>query len=252
MESLVVDRRDQIIDESIRCRRPVTITHRCPDGWRTFKARISSGHRGDGVLSATIDDRQENLALVVLKPGETVGVSFRLGHRKCMFSSSVRDSSLQGETLLVRMKWPEQLQQLQRRVFERAAAPRASVIAVRFWLEQEGGDSTAERVVRHGQLEDISAGGMRIRVADATDVMMGAAYRCVFAPRQGAPPFVLDATLRHREAADQGRAALGFQFLGLETSVEGRRTLERLAVLVSQFHRGSGRRRPRSGGSEPE
>jgi hypothetical protein len=48
---------------------------------------------------------------------------------------------------------------------------------------------------------------------------------------------VLDAVLRHREAAEQGRASLGFQFVGMETTPEGLRLLDRLVRIVNHFQR---------------
>jgi hypothetical protein len=118
---------------------------------------------------------------------------------------------------------------------------------VRFWREAAGGDaSTDARNVRHGQLEDISAGGMRIKVADPKDVSLDRTYRCVFTPRPGKPSLVLDAVLRHREAVDQGRASLGFQFVGMEATPEGLRLLDRLVRIVNHFQR-SNARDPQSG-----
>jgi hypothetical protein len=133
---------------------------------------------------------------------------------------------------------------LQRRAYERAAPPHGTIVPVRFWREMPQGESAPEtRVVRHGQLEDLSCGGIRIKVSDAQDIAMGCTYRCVFAPRPGKPAVVLEGILRHREAAEHGRASLGFQFVGLETSVEGLRTLDRLARVVSHFQRSHGRPR---------
>jgi hypothetical protein len=78
---------------------------------------------------------------------------------------------------------------------------------------------------------------MRIKVADSKEVQLDRTYRCVFSPRAGKPSLVLDAVLRHREAGDQGRAALGFQFVGMETTQDGLRLLDRLVRIVNHFQR---------------
>lgn len=243
VQGVMSDRLDQILDDSIRNCTPVVLTHRTPAGWRMFKGRFHAGNKLDGDVSVQIPLTAEFDQACTPKPGETIGVTFRLGHRKCMSSSTILSVHSAEETLTITFKWMDQLQQLQRRVFERAEPPRGTVVAVRFWIEEPGSDlQSQERVVKHGQMEDISAGGMRIKAGETADVVMGATYRCVFTPRQGAPAYLLDATLRHREAGDRGRVSLGFQFVGFETSAEGRKTLERLARLVTQFHRSASRR----------
>jgi hypothetical protein len=106
------------------------------------------------------------------------------------------------------------------------------------WREQPGSDPSLEaRSVRHGQLEDLSVGGMRVKAADPSDFEVGCSYRCVLTPRPGKPALVLETLVRHKEAAEQSRASIGFQFVGLEATQEGRRILDRLAQTVSQFHR---------------
>ncbi len=87
---------------------------------------------------------------------------------------------------------------------------------------------------------------MRIKVADASTIEVGVNYRCTFTPRADKPTFVVDALLRHKEAVGQGRISLGFQFVGLEATDEGRRQLDRLARLAHRFKRTHTRgRKPR-------
>jgi len=78
---------------------------------------------------------------------------------------------------------------------------------------------------------------MRIKVADSKEVQIDRTYRCVFTPRSGKPSLVLDAVLRHREAVNQGRASLGFQFVGMETTHDGLHLLDRLVRIVNHFQR---------------
>lgn len=222
----------QIIEESIQRRVHVVLTYRGAEGWRTYKSQFAAGPAPHGALVVVVERAGESAPAPPV--GQTVGVSFRLGHKKCMFSSTVRSLESAQAGLLVTLLWPESIQQLQRRAFERVAPPSGTVIAVRFWPTDETG---GERQVRHGQLEDLSAGGMRLKVADAAQVVPGGAYQCVFAHRPGAAALLLEATLLHREAADQRRASLGFHFIGLETTPEGRLLLDRLARIVSQFQR---------------
>jgi hypothetical protein len=239
------ERHDQVLEDAVRDERPLVLTYNSDAGWRTFKAVFVSGPAVSSGILVKLEPAADGVVGNLPTPGKTLGGTFRLGHKKCMFSTALMSVQRQGDDALWVIRRPEQLQQLQRRAYERAAPPKGSVIAVRFWREAAGGDvSTDARNVRHGQLEDISAGGMRIKVADPKDVSLDRTYRCVFTPRPGKPSLVLDAVLRHREAVDQGRASLGFQFVGMEATPEGLRLLDRLVRIVNHFQRSNARDLP--------
>ena len=256
--AVAADERDQILRDAVSHQWRTVLTRRTSEGWRTYKSTFASGSRASETIVVSVGSHncgtdfsagQGTLENPVpqhgLQPGETLGVTFRLGHKNCMFSSVLQSVEQGKETALFGLRWPDHLHQLQRRAYNRVSPPKGSVVAVRFWHEDTVSDpAKRERTIRHGQLEDVSAGGLRIKVADPKDMQIGQTYRCVFSPRPGAPPLFLEATLRHREAAEQGRASLGFQIIGLQTSPEGRRTLDRLARVVSQFQ--TARRRTRS------
>ncbi len=232
-------RQDQIIQSAIDGRRRLLLTHQCPDGWRTFKGEFVAGSRSSRVILTKVSLPGDNGQMLLLKPGEPLGAAFRFGHKKCLFGTTLEDLQRRTDEALITMRWPGQIEQIQRRAFERAQLPRGTVIAVRYWQsDQSCGSTGLGRRVRHGQLQDLSAGGMRIKAADLQELEIGRNYRCVFAPRQGKPAFVIDAILRHRETADHGRAAIGFQFIGLEVTSEGREQLKRLARLVHRFKSG--------------
>lgn len=241
------ERCDEILQMSIDRQMRATVTHRSHAGWRSYKATVQSGTKPANTYNLRVYPPAHQLGDPLPDPGSTLGVTFRLGHKKCMLSSRLRCTARQGESIIFTLDWPVQLRQLKRRSFERAAPPAGQSVAVRFWPARAPG--VVGRIVHHGQLEDLSAGGMRIRTADLSNVELDSDYECIFTPRHGSPPIVIEATLRHREAADHGRAALGFKFVGLETTAEGRRTLDRLARIVSRFQRANGKARhkqPRS------
>lgn len=233
---------EEVFANAIREGRQLVLTYNLSDGWRRQKAVFVSGspEMRETVVNAIMPESAPPGLLPT--PGLVVGGSFRLGHKKCLFSASVRCCGAPGKVVPISLTWPDHLSQLQRRAYERATPPRGTVVAVRFWIDTGDHQSLDAREIRHGQLEDISAGGMRLRVADTVGVEMERTYKAVFTPRQGKPALILDAILRHREMVEHGRASLGFQFVGLETSTEGLRTLDRLARLVSTFQRSHMRR----------
>lgn len=237
-QTIARERHDQILEDAIRSERQLVLTHNSSDGWRTYKAAFVSWQApAQNILVKVIGTRdlaERKLPLA----GDVLGATFRVGNKKCMCSTNLVSSHGKAEDLIWAIRRPEQLQQLQRRAYERAAPPKDSVVAVRFWREVAADHVSVDgRDVRYGQLEDISAGGMRIKVADSKEVQIDRTYRCVFTPRPGKPALVLDAVLRHREAVDHGRASLGFQFVGMETTQDGLHLLDRLVRIVNHFQR---------------
>lgn len=227
-------RRDQVLEQVVVRGVHAVLSHHAATGWRTFKAAFASGSRTSNTLSVRLFGPQIASPELFPAPGDRMGVTFRLNHRKCVFNTLVESVQSDTDRVVLNLRWPDHLQQLQRRSFERVEVPRGRVIAVRFWQETPAG---ASRDARHGQLENVSAGGMRIRVSRDFDARIGDAYKCVFSPRPGAPSMILDTRVQHKEVLDEGRASVGLQFLGLEASPEGQRTLDRLARIVHQYQR---------------
>ena len=247
-QTITEERRDEIVEDSIGRQLKTVLTHRLPGGWHTYKSSFVSGNRFSGTIVLSVQLPEDAPGDTLPEPGDSLGITFRLGHKKCMFNAVMQSAIDDDGDLLLTVGWPGTLEQLQRRVYQRAAPPQGAVVAVRFWPEEPGSHASQEtRNVRHGQLEDLSAGGMRLKTGDLTDIEVGLTYRCTFAPQPGAAPIVVDAVLRHHEATDRGRASLGFHFSGLEATPEGRKLLDRIARTVTQFHRSRNRKR----GSRP-
>ena len=241
---LAKTQQDRVLDESAQHERFAVLTHYGPDGWRLLKGRFAQTEGEDAVVHLAIPWPNGNRRTLLPEPGESIGCTFRVGHKKCMFESTVDQTERLSEAASVVLRRPSQIQQLQRRVFERSMPPAGHIIAVRFWREDAGrANDSGLRDIRHGQLQDLSAGGLRIKVSRPQDIEDGAVYRCTFTAKHGKPPFLVDAILRHREAIEDGRASLGFQHIGLEATADGHRTLDRLARLVSHFQRAAQRRR---------
>lgn len=230
--------------DAVAHQRHIVLTQQVSDGWRLFKGKFIAGSGAARSLLVKLAAAPAEAHVPLPEPGESLGAAFRVGHKKCLFSTALESIHRGDDGVSVTLRWPREIQQIQRRVYERAQPPRGSAIAVRFWrIDRPGETGKNERNVKYGQLEDISCGGMRVKATEAVDVEVGCTYRCVFAAKSGKPPFVIDALLRHREAADQGRASLGFQFVGLDATEEGREVLARLARVIARLKRG--RSRPR-------
>lgn len=241
IQTIAGQQQDQILTDSVKPGRHMTLTLNTTQGWKTYKGKFEGGSHMTRTMTAMILLSGSIDHQVLTQKGIQVGCTFRLGHKKCMFSTVVVSTESRSGGLCVTLQWPQEIQQLQRRAYDRTSPPNGSVVAVRFWRDDLPHNATQSRDIRHGQMEDISAGGMRIKIAESTSIDINEIYRCTFAPRPDKPTFVVDALLRHKEAASQGRTSLGFQFVGLEATTEGRRQLDRLARLANRFKRAHSR-----------
>lgn len=241
-------RRDQVLQDSIDRGVRAVIAHRPTDRWLSHKAIFVCGSADSGQLGLHMPPTHDSSASACPKVGDSVGVTFRLNHKKCMFHSLVLALNRQEGDPLLTVRWPGALLQLQRRAYDRATPPRGEIVAVRLWRDDMSRENVSGKAdVRNAQMVDLSAGGLSVTVADDDVFELGATYRCVFTTSPGAPSILLEATLRHRTVDDRQRACLGFQFLGLETTVDGSRVLGRLADAVRTFKNMETRSRRRHG-----
>jgi len=282
-------RRDEIITDAVRRLTPLVVTRQEPTGWRTYKSQFSGCNAADRCLFIDPLTSEEGETSAPPLPGELLGIAFRRGHKKCLFQAMVRavpvSPSVPGDLRGSTVSWPDRLQELQRRVYQRASPPPDRTIRVRFRTttvaptegtsgDKTGGTTTggmangtplamtaatvhpgasgatvtanADAIERAGVMEDLSAGGIRVRCARADGLRVGDNVVVSFSLRSRDPQFDISAAYRHCEPRDDGGYSLGFQFLGLESSSEGQRTLARLARAVTDFQRAALRtRRPR-------
>jgi hypothetical protein len=235
---------DAIVAEAIRSGTPVVLTFRRADGWATFKSSFVPREPSDRCILIAKPPSGS-----AVEPGQRVGVAFRRGHKKCVFTSTVSGSPPPADagTTIV-LGWPEALQQMQRRVYHRAVPPSGETIRVRFWtghVEQPNEDPPSGAAAVDGVLQDVSAGGIRVLTTQAPDLAEDAPVVCSFATGGGRRPFVLNALFRHCESRGDGFSC-GFQFIGLESQKGGTDVLAQLVRVITNYQRAAARQQ--SGG----
>ncbi len=245
LQTICQDDLEALFEPLIRKEGQVSLTYQSPSGWRMLRCSAVSHSRTDRTITVKTSIVDSCGLITLPHAGDVLSFSFRRGHKKCMFHSLLELVERHEDEGFLHVRWPDQLCQLQRRLCERVQPPVTTVIPVRIWAGSSALSSESPaRDAYNGQIEDLSVSGVRIKIARADELELGATYRCAFTPIRGVPAVVVSALLRHREAADHGRACIGLQFIGLEGTPEGRQTLDTLAKSVSQFQRA----RSRSGG----
>jgi len=76
-----------LLADSIERQAQITLTHRYFEGWRQFKSAFVATARGGELIliQAPLMDSTDAVGLPPV--GSTLGVNFRVGHKKCMFET---------------------------------------------------------------------------------------------------------------------------------------------------------------------
>jgi c-di-GMP-binding flagellar brake protein YcgR len=222
---------------------PITITIRHESTWLNFPSRMIT-IVGKSLLvelppvEADVPPHEFMLA-------EKVGISFKLKHHKHVFTATVaglQDFLLEnGEPMKVlALCLPTRMQRLQRRMFYRVGVPPNRVVRASFWLgskEAEPNGTSETTPVWSGRVVNLSAGGFQLLSATALGPMLevgdSVGARLFF--DTGQESAYADAQLRHVVLEAPEQWSIGFQFVGLPQTAEGRETLRFIGQKVSEF-----------------
>jgi c-di-GMP-binding flagellar brake protein YcgR len=232
----------QVILSAAQRKLPLTITVRDGQHWANFQSRVLGTKDHFVLLERPLADQG---ATSVFSTGQSIGVSLKLKHHKYLFLAGVACQPVPsvaeaGEGPLLIVGMPTAMQRLQRRSYIRAAVPAGCVARAAFWVgghkdEPSGTGPTCP--VWSGRVTDLSAGGFSIRTTEdsvkilETGDLVGTRLRFGI----GQEVVYADACVRHLDV-QEGGTLVGFQFLGLEYSDEGKVALQAISLKVNEFH----------------
>jgi len=210
--------------------------------WQTVRVSILKCADQNVIIEAFPDGQTISKNIRINQP---VGLSFRMDFSKYICESTIvgLDSAvLEGQNGKVLLERPHRIEKIPRRAYQRQSVPKDLNIKVLFWhrgfLEKAG--IVPADCYWQGQLADLSAGGLRmIAGLEKRDCFsIGQVFGIQFTPLCYQKPILVEGQLRHlREDKETGTLWMGIEFLGLETSVEGRAVLQRLLETVAEYSR---------------
>ena len=223
---------------------PMTITIRSENSWANLRSR-ALGTRESHLLMEMPPSNEEGVPPHEFVPAERIGVSFKLKHHKHIFAATVvgqrRVVMMDGTELpVLAVVMPTRMQRLQRRAYIRAEVPANRIVRVSYWMggcDSEPAGTSPEHPVWFGQIKNISAGGFQVETdpgsAECLESGDAVGMRLVFC--SSGETVYADAQFRHSEIINNGRALMGFQFLGLTETPEGRVVLQLISAKVSEY-----------------
>jgi hypothetical protein len=237
------------IDESLagaaRKQVPLTITLRDGETWVNLHSRALS-FEGQHLLIEHPREDDES-APREFAPGSKLGLSFKLKHYKHLSSATVKGPAqfaLEDGTSVpcLSICCPLHMQRVQRRAYLRADVPDGKIVRASFWRgskDSEPAGGGPENPVWSGSVGNLSAGGFQLvgsaSLVDALEEGDTVGVRISF----GAGDLTLyaDAMFRHLDQSSPEQCLLGFQFMGLDQTTQGRQALKQIFYKVSEFLR---------------
>jgi c-di-GMP-binding flagellar brake protein YcgR len=228
---------EELLREAVARQSPIALSCRVADGWSGYYSKFLQESRNEKGLLIEYP-WCDGAYLPELVPGQTLGVSFRRGPKRCVFSTiliATRRIALSGSEIpAILIEWPGQIFELQRRLDYRAPVPTDRVIEITTRKRPAAGNSTEPPM--HATLMDVSAGGLSMAFPndnhprwDTDDVI-----ECTFKPDPEQPPLEVIGRVRY---AQQTRHAfrVGIQCYGLEATENGRLILDRMIDLCADY-----------------
>ena len=235
---------------------PATVTVRAGQSWANLHSRMVA-LRDDHLLIAA-PRPHDGQPVREFHPADKVGLSFKLKHHKHVFTATVVGVDRarvgdQDDAPVLTLCFPTRMHRLQRRAFLRVDVPRNRIVRASFWLggcEAEPAGTSPRQPVWAGRVSNISAGGFQVLTQDQPLTLLGVGdvvgVRLAFGT--GDQTVYADALFRHI-IEDGDDLLLGFQFLALAHSRQGRRTLRVISSRVGEFQRESNSGSRRRGAS---
>ena len=242
LEELSAAQAKLVISAAAERRVPLAVTVRCENRWVNLRSTLWAAE--DERLLIEEPQPEQGAPPYEFVPGETIGLSFKLKHYKHVMTSTVeavQPLRLDDGTVVpvLAVSCPSEVHRLQRRAYNRAAVPPNRIVRASFWLggrQAEPSGTSPDRPVWPARVLNVSAGGCQVTteadVANVMDVGDTVGIRIAFGP--GTETFFADAQFRHAEVVSN-QALLGFQFVGLAQTEEGRAALSLISNKVAEY-----------------
>ena len=246
MQDLSIRQIDEAIQGAVERHIPLTLSVQS-DGWVNLHSRFVTVC--DEHLLVELPPREESQSYE-FAPAQKVAMSFKLKHHKYITTARVAEISFWTqengtETKVLVLCFPMQMQRLQRRNFTRVAVPAGRIVRVSFWSGDKESEpaGVGDASVWAGRVVDFSAGGFQTILSEEPELSEGqpVGVRLAFGP--GETSIYADAQYRHGHEREDGLWSLGFQFIGLAHTEQGRDVLRLLGQKMSEFTRFASRAR---------
>ena len=228
------------------------MSHLSRGKWHMTKIVLRSVNGSSLKIEIAPKDRPLPINIQLDQP---VGLTFKYDYNKYLCETNVigfEKSITENFGGMIVLDMPDKIDKMQKRSYFRVNVPRQLKVSALLWHRGYSNDSSEipHKNQWKGSLVDVSAGGMQIAVSldDAKNFKVGQVIGTQFVPLPNEKPLLIEGQIRHiAKTADEKFVCVGLQTIGLEASVDGRKTLKRLGDIVEEYYKIS-----KSGTVKPE
>ncbi len=216
----------------------------------TISRLVNASWQSDTAVIANCSDTKIQLELTGEEPpaarfkvGQTIGVAAKDRYCRLIFNVMVLGvgKSVNGQAAKsIIVSVPDCIKRIQKRNYQRTAVPNTLKVKATVWKWRNDKQSEELSAEHHwdGRLVDICADGIGVGldISHKREFELEQLIGIRFTPADGHEPFILDGEITNMNiTADCKGICLGINLLGLEASVHGRKTLQRLIRTVDKF-----------------
>ncbi|MBI5765004.1 MAG: PilZ domain-containing protein [Planctomycetes bacterium] len=214
------------------------------DRFNNMRSQLVGQDNAKGLLQILYPISNDHQTPPEFTVGTELGISFRRGHKKCLFVSCVmtRQSATlpDGRTVdTLVVKTPGEIREMQRRLYQRVTVPDDRLVPCKLW--QGECHRGVGWPVCAGRVSNISLGGvlLDIRAVHNPRLTVGEVVGVEFTVQTNATPLVATGQYRHCSLLGTDRLGIGVQFIGLEKETSGRATLTQIAEFIRELRKPS-------------
>ena len=234
-ETLKFDQISDFLLTAVQGKAPVVVSFTRQGKWRLFDARIAA-FDDEKIVLAEIKETKS------LEADQPVGICIEIGHSKYLFEATIQAVEGTGKGSKVHLEFPDKVECMQRRAYERQPVPENLKVKTLFWHRGYLDETNKEPIEQYwqGRLLNLSASGAQIAVdLDMRDCFcVGQLVGVQFTPMSYQRPLLLESHVRYLiDEPEQHQFLVGIEFLGLESGQEGRHVLHRLVTVISEYEK---------------
>ncbi|HEV8379283.1 MAG TPA: PilZ domain-containing protein [Tepidisphaeraceae bacterium] len=227
-----------LLREAISKRIAAVISLPVGSAFRHFKTRFLA--HGDGLFLVQSIPAEPALLEKVLAGSAHVGIAFRDGGNKGIFTSVLIPRAAAQPADVLAVKYPREVHVIQRRSSYRVTVADDSQVEVRVWKIPDHAilrDRPSAAFEIGAKLTDLSVGGLGLSLETTGEPPLAVDQRLRVILHFGEEEALLDARVRHAHDQPDKTQRVGAQFKKLENDLEGRQTQSKLSAIVAHLQR---------------
>jgi len=227
-----------LLREAISKRIAAVISLPVGSAFRHFKSRFLAD--GSDVFLMQAIPAEAALVEKTLADDANVGIAFRDGPNKVIFTSRLRARTTTDPADVLPVKYPREVHVIQRRTSYRVSVADDSQVEVRVWRIPDHAilrDRPSAAFEIGAKLMDLSVGGLGLNLETTGEPVLGVDQRLRVLLHFGDEEALLDARVRHAHDLPDKAQHVGAQFKKLENDLEGRQTQSKLSAIVAHLQR---------------